>query len=63
MNKDFKGPITGQGVGRTSRLETGRGEAGKGDRLLKRRQVEVKMYVAEAPDSGGGSVGICYWRI
>lgn len=34
MNKDFRGPITRQGVGRTSGPEKGREEAGKGDLFL-----------------------------
>jgi hypothetical protein len=42
MNKDFRGPITEQGIGGTSELERGR-KAGKGVCFLDGRQVEVKL--------------------
>jgi hypothetical protein len=43
MNKDFRGSITGRGVGQTSGLESRREEGRKGFWLLDRRQVVAKM--------------------
>jgi hypothetical protein len=43
MNKDFRGPITERGVGRTSMLHRGRGEAEKGVLLLEEESLVNNM--------------------
>jgi len=55
MNKDFRGPITGRGIGGTFGSKRGREEAGKGDLLLEGRGRGGGGRWGLGRDGGGGT--------